>query len=216
MFSGIIKEIGRTTSVVSEDSGLQITIEAPASARELAVSDSVAVNGVCQTVVRKRGSRFVVQAVEETLKKTTLGRLRDGSSVNIELALRLNERVGGHLVQGHVDGVGFIRSVDRKPASWVVSIEIPEDFARYVIPVGSLAVDGVSLTVASVHGRLVGVSLIPYTLEHTTLGEAKPGNQVNLEFDMIGKYVESLLSHGRKGEVSALNMDLLRQWGYDV
>jgi len=192
MFTGIIQEIGTVTSAKNVGGGIQLSVKAPECARELKVDDSVSVNGVCQTVIQKRGSVFTVEAVEETLSKTTLRSFTVSSKVNLELPIRLNDRLGGHLVQGHVDCVGTIGTVEKKPSSWLITVHFPEEFDRYVIPVGSIAIDGISLTVAATTPGRVTVSIIPHTLEKTTLGGAQVGGKVNLEFDLVGKYLEKM------------------------
>jgi riboflavin synthase len=188
-----------------------LEISAPVSAAGVDVHDSVCCNGVCLTVTSRKGESFVVEAVEETIRKTTLGRLKKGSHLNIELALRVGDRMGGHIVQGHVDCVGKISRVLERATSWFIEIGFPARFAKYLIPVGSVAVDGVSLTVAAVSERTFGVSIIPYTWEQTIIRDAKKGQEVNLEFDLIGKYVESMMAAKGAG---GLTEDRLRGWGY--
>jgi len=213
MFTGIIQEIGKVREVRNLGGGVRLTIEAPHSAEQLRVNDSIAINGVCQTVIERNASSFVVEAVEETLAKTTLGELAPDSSVNLELALQLSDRIGGHLVLGHVDCVGVIRQIVPRTNSWIIEIEIPQQYTKYLIPVGSIAVDGISLTVASIGGSTIGISVIPHTMQNTTLSSARAETRVNLEFDIIGKYVERLTLMSR-GEAS-LTRDKLREWGYD-
>lgn len=215
MFTGIIQEVGTVIQTSKVGGGLHITVRAPRASGELRVNDSVSINGVCQTVIKRQGDHFTVEAVEETLKKTTLGDLQVSTQVNLELALRLNDRVGGHLVQGHVDGIGVVRSVVRKESSWLISVEIPAEFTRYVIPVGSIAIDGVSLTVASIQDSLVIVSIIPHTMENTNFGNFEAGTRVNLEFDLVGKYIERLAGVSTDSTRS-LSREKLREWGYDV
>lgn len=213
MFTGIIQEIGTVASVVRKAGGVRLGIKAPGSFRETKVDDSVAVNGVCQTVVSRGDETFEVEAVEETLKKTTLGKLQASDRVNIELSLRMGDRLGGHLVQGHVDCVGEIVGVEKKPMSWLVRVAYPAEFARYLVPVGSVAVDGISLTVAAVEGSEFRISVIPHTLERTTLSRVRAGISVNLEFDIVGKYIERLVLRGgeKGGEIS---LEKLAGWGY--
>jgi riboflavin synthase len=213
MFTGIIREIGRLSGIRKTAGGVQLTVDAPESAPQLNVSDSVSVNGVCQTVIRKEGTSFVVEAVEETLKKTTLGLLRQESRVNLELPMRLDDRLGGHLVLGHVDCTGTVTKISQQPGSWLIDIAYPAEFSRFLIPVGSIAVDGISLTVASLRQGEFTVSIIPHTLEKTTLAAAERGMRVNLEFDLIGKYVESLMAR-KEGKEGELTWDRLREWGY--
>ncbi|MDP2209289.1 MAG: riboflavin synthase [Bacteroidota bacterium] len=189
MFTGIITEIGKIESINRVGNGLQLKVKGQHSAAGLNVSDSVAINGVCQTVVAKSKNSFEVVAVEETLKKTTFSHLKIGEAVNLELAMKLNERLGGHIVQGHVDCVGKIKSITKRTASWMFTVEIPKNFVKNVIPVGSIAIDGVSLTVAELENNFVTVSVIPHTMENTILKNRKVNGGVNLEFDVLGKYV---------------------------
>ena len=217
MFTGIITEVGRVTAAAPEGGGKRLTVEAPGSAAELRINDSVALSGVCLTVITRTQTSFTAQAVEETLKKTTLGALGAGAGVNLELPLRLNDRLGGHIVLGHADCVGRISAVEPRETSTMITVEYPSEFTRYVIPVGSVAVDGISLTVAASAGSTFTVSVIPHTLAHTTLGSAVAGTRVNLEFDLLGKYVEQLLvsAKGSRGE-SPLTAEKLREWGYKI
>ncbi len=211
MFTGIIQEVGAIVANEKFGGGVRLSVRGARVSRELAVNDSVAVNGVCQTVVALEGDVFRVEAVEETLRKTTLGDLSAGASVNLELPLRLSDRLGGHLVQGHVDGIGLISSVVKQSSSWLVGVQFPPEFRRYVIPVGSIAIDGISLTVAKLEGNLLTVSVIPHTLANTTLGGARSGGRVNLEFDLVGKYIEQMVASGAGGGISSQK---LAQWGY--
>lgn len=215
MFTGIIQEVGRVARTRTVGGGVHITIAASHALEEPKVNDSVSVNGVCQTVIERNEATFTVEAVEETLRKTTLGELKRSSRVNLELPMRLDDRLGGHLVQGHIDGVGVVKSVKELESSWLIAIAIPKEFMRYVIPVGSIAVDGVSLTIASVNKEEVVVSIIPHTMEQTTFRKLRKGSRVNLEFDLIGKYIERLLL-GEKGResTSAISQEKLSAWGY--
>lgn len=216
MFTGLIEEVGIVEEANHVPGGVHFSVRARHAARELRSHDSVAVNGVCLTVTAKRGDLITTEAVEETLRKTTLGKWHKGTRVNIELPMKLEGRLGGHLVLGHVDGVGTVRSVAERKESRLITIEYPEEFRRYVVPVGSIAVDGVSLTVAGLSRDRLVVSVIPYTLEHTNLGRAEPGNRVNLEFDLIGKYIERLLGKEEaSGDREGISRDKLRRWGYD-
>jgi riboflavin synthase len=213
MFTGIIQEIGIVDAVVRKSGGVRLAIRADASAQEIKVDDSVAINGVCQTVISRRESSFEVEAVEETLRKTTIGSLRVSDRVNLELALQMGDRLGGHLVQGHVDCVGHVESVEKRPMSWLVRVSFPRGFSRYVVPVGSIAVDGVSLTVAAVEGSAFIVSVIPHTLEKTTLSDVRAGAAVNLEFDLVGKYIERMVLKGdEKG--GGISKEKVAAWGF--
>jgi riboflavin synthase len=193
MFTGIVEEVGRVCSVRKRDDGIQFDIEAKKVSSGLKVDNSIAVNGTCLTVVRRKKNVLTFDAVKETLSKTSLGGLRLGSRVNLERAVSLNQRLGGHLVQGHVDTTGTILKCSELKASWMFSIRFPKKFRKYLIPVGSVAVDGVSLTVARLHHDHFEVAIIPYTFEQTIFHEYTAGTKVNLEFDLIGKYIESLL-----------------------
>jgi riboflavin synthase len=182
VFTGIVRELGR---VVAFD-GARLLVEAAATSAE--VGDSIAVDGVCLTVVQHDGDRLAFDVVAETLSRTTLGMLTADDSVNIEPALRAGEPLGGHMVQGHVDGVGRVRSTSPQP----VWIDTPPDVLRYCVEKGSIAVDGVSLTIAALDDAGFAVALVPHTLAATTLGDAKSGDEVNLEVDVLAKYVERL------------------------
>lgn len=216
MFTGIITEIGRVAEIRRVGNGVRIAVTAPFSSKELHVNDSISVNGVCLTVVATIGSTFETEAVAETLRKTTLGALRIASPVNLELPVRLNDRLGGHLVLGHVDCVGDVRKVVKQENSWLLTIAAPTALAKYLVPVGSVAVDGISLTVASLSKNEFVVSIIPHTLEKTTISGAHEGLKVNLEFDIIGKYIERLMIGEEPTDRGTLIAEKLRQWGYDI
>lgn len=193
MFTGLIEEIGTIERLEKKRGSVIFTIRAKKSLRGMKIDESIAINGVCLTVIERRKSKFNVQAVEETLRKTNLGSLREGDSINLERALLPNERLGGHFVLGHVDGVGTIERVQARKSSWMFLIKVTKRFAHYLIPIGSVAVNGVSLTVASLRGQTFGVSIIPHTKKVTTFKNLKAGDRVNIEFDMLGKYIERLL-----------------------
>jgi riboflavin synthase len=217
MFTGIIQEIGTIAGVKNIGGGLEITVTAKGIAREVSVDDSVSVNGVCQTIVHKESHQFRVIAVEETLSKTTLGRLVISSPVNLELAMKLDGRLGGHLVLGHVDGIGKVVSVTKRETSWLFEIVVPPGFHQYVIPVGSIAIDGVSLTLASINDDSVVVSIIPHTMENTIFWTYKVGTMVNLEFDVLGKYVQRMLGLvAGPSEKGTISKEQLSQWGYKL
>lgn len=212
MFTGLVQEVGSVAGVRTIGGGRELTIAAPSLAPQVHVDDSVAVNGVCQTIIRCDTEQFTMVAVEETLRKTTLGSLRSGSRVNLELALRPGDRLGGHFVQGHVDGVGEVVTIRQLATSREVTFRLPKEFMKYIIPVGSIAIDGVSLTVASRQDTSITVAIIPHTLQSTIFQEYNTGSRVNIECDMLGKYVESIL----KGETSTgLTHEKLRSWGVD-
>jgi len=193
MFTGLVQELGTVAAVEQTGDGVRLTVEAPLAA-ELNPGDSVAVNGVCLTAVEPSGERFAADVMHETLRRSSLGAVAAGSRVNLELPLRAHDRLGGHVVQGHVDGLGTVAEVREDGFARVVRIAAAPDLLRYVVEKGSIAVDGVSLTVAAVDDESFSVSLIPETLERTSLGAAEPGATVNLEVDVLAKYVEKLVA----------------------
>jgi riboflavin synthase len=193
MFTGLVESTAQVRSVERDGDGVRLEVETPLAA-ELAHGDSIAVNGVCLTAVQPDGARFRADVMKETLRRSSLGPLGAGDEVNVELALRAGDRLGGHVVQGHVDGTGTVESVTREGLASVVRVAAPPQVLKYVVEKGSIAVDGVSLTVAAVDETGFAVSLIPETLERTTLGQAAPGRVVNLEVDVLAKYVEKLVN----------------------
>jgi riboflavin synthase len=193
MFTGLVAAVGTVAAVDATADGVRLTLETPL-AREIAEGDSVAVNGVCLTAVGVCGERFGADVMHETLRRSSLGNVASGGSVNLELSLRAADRLGGHIMQGHVDGVGAVAMVREDGFARVVTIHAGPEVLRYVVEKGSIAVDGVSLTVARVDDDGFDVSLIPETLARTTLGTATAGTAVNLEVDVLAKYVEKLLA----------------------
>ncbi len=193
MFSGIVEEMGAVTSVEPTLGGIRMTILASTVLADLKVGDSISINGTCLTVVAKDAQSFVVDVSPETLAVTTLGRLTGGAPVNLERAMRLNERIGGHLVAGHVDGVGTIRRRHQEGNAIVFVVEAPSDVLRYCVHKGSITVDGISLTINEVTDHSFSVTIIPHTSAVTTLGLKQVDDCVNLESDLIGKFVERLL-----------------------
>jgi riboflavin synthase len=193
MFTGIVEELGEITAVEPLADSARLAIRGPLVTEDAVHGASIAVNGVCLTVVETRDGIFTADVMKETLDRSSLGALKAGSRVNLERPVRLNDRLGGHLVQGHVDGVGTL--ISREPGErWdVVTFSLPEDLARYVVDKGSITVDGISLTVVQATQDRFSVSLIPTTLELTTLGHKGPGDPVNLEVDVVAKYVERML-----------------------
>ena len=194
MFTGLVADLGTVAEVHSTTDGVRLAIESPLTS-ELAEGDSVAVNGVCLTAVGLCGDRFGADVMNETLRRSSLAEVQAGTKVNLELSLQANGRLGGHIVQGHVDGVGAISETRDDGFARVVTIAADPDLLRYVVEKGSIAVDGVSLTVARVDDHSFDVSLIPETVERTNLGSARPGTPVNLEVDILAKYVEKLVRH---------------------
>jgi riboflavin synthase len=193
LFTGLIAERGEVTVLERDASGATVRIAARI-AGELEPGDSIAVNGVCLTAIAVGDGGFEAQAVKETLERTTLGALMVGSAVNLEAPLRADERLGGHIVQGHVDGVGRILAIREEGFSKVLTIALAPALARYVVEKGSVAVDGVSLTVSALDDASFSVALVPETLQRTTLGRVAVGDRVNLELDILAKYVERLLA----------------------
>ncbi len=195
MFSGIVEDIGAVRALEKKDKGVLLRIGVrKIDAGELDLGESVAVNGVCLTVVSAGDGSFSVDASHETLSRTNLSGLQTGSGVNLEKSLRVGDRMGGHIVTGHVDGVGIVQSIAPVGESRFFSFSIPSSLAKYVVEKGSIAVDGVSLTVNSVKDTEFSVNIIPYTLRETTFSEFRRGMEVNIECDIIGKYVEKMLS----------------------
>jgi riboflavin synthase len=191
VFTGLVAATGTVESLARNGDGARLRVRSELAA-ELAQGDSVAVNGVCLTARDPDAGSFSADVMEETLRRSSLGPLGKGDAVNLELPLRAGDRLGGHVVQGHVDGVGTVESLREEGFARVLRVSAPPDTLRYVVEKGSIAVDGVSLTVSAVDDQGFEVSLIPETLERTTLGEAAPGRTLNLEVDVLAKYVEKL------------------------
>jgi len=197
VFTGLVEDTGTVCATQGAEDGVRLTVET-ALATELTAGDSVAVNGVCLTASEVRDGAFRADVMAETLRRSSLGPLGEGDQVNLELPLRAGARMGGHIVQGHVDGLGMVASVEEEGFARLIRIEAPSDLLRYVVDKGSVAIDGVSLTVASVDATELTVSLIPETLNRTTLGGLTPGAPVNLEVDVLAKYVEKLVNTTRE------------------
>jgi len=211
MFTGIIEEMGSVKGLRREAGAARLAVSASLVLEGTEIGDSICVNGVCLTVVEMDGAAFSADVANETLKVTNLGDLRVGQKVNLERALRLSARIGGHLVTGHVDAVGRIREKKQEGNSWRIFIETPESALPYIIKKGSVAVDGISLTVADVEKTGFSIAMIPHTAKLTTLGSKSTGDSVNLETDIIGKYVEKLLAGRVEGDVS---LELLKKSGF--
>jgi riboflavin synthase len=192
VFTGLVADLGTVATTEATAAGVRLRVSSPL-AGELTEGDSVAVNGVCLTATQVADGQFSADVMHETLRRSSLAEIADGTRVNLELPLRAADRLGGHVVQGHVDGVGAIRDAVEDGFARVVTISAPPQVLRYVVEKGSIAVDGVSLTVVSVTADTFSVSLIPETLERTNLGAAAPGTPVNLEVDVLAKYVEKLM-----------------------
>jgi riboflavin synthase len=200
MFTGIIEHSGTIESLELKADGGRVTIHAPSIGPSLAVSNSIAVNGCCLTIVDLRHSRFSADLSGETIRKTSFGAKRgepkQGTRVNLEQPLTAGKELGGHLVLGHVDTVGRVAHLTPEGENWWLGVQIPADFAPYVVPKGSITIDGISLTVARWQNNIAEIAVIPYTYENTNIRDRKPGDAVNLEGDVIGKYVERYLKAG--------------------
>ena len=202
MFTGIVRERGRIVRADGGPEGLSLELEAPATAALSGVGDSVSISGACLTVTSVEDGRLRFHAVPETLERSSLGRLEAGTEVNLEPALRAGDPLGGHYVQGHVDGVGSVRSLEPEGEGARLWVDAPADVLRYCVDKGSIAVEGVSLTVAGLDGEGFAIALVPHTLEATTLGALRPGDPVNLEVDVLAKYVEKLVRADDRGTIS--------------
>ncbi len=210
MFTGIIEEVGQVAYTKRLSDGLEITISASKVLEELATSDSIAVDGICQTVVSLSDKTFSFQAVGETIHKTTLAQFSPNRKVNLERALTLKSRLGGHLIQGHINETAKILKVTSRGENYYMEIDLPPSLIKYCITEGSIAIDGISLTIAKMDHLKIGISIIPHTFRNTTLQYKETGNSVNIEVDMIGKYVESILLHQK----TDMSIEKLKNWGY--
>ena len=218
MFTGIIEELGTVMALNRESDRARLVIRAEKVLEGTKYGDSINVEGVCQTVAELGDGNFTVFTLAESLRKTTLGELRVGSKVNLERAMRPDSRMGGHMVQGHVSSAVPIRELSRTGNNVYLSVEVPEELIRLCVSEGSIALDGISLTIAKISGPLVTVNIIPVTIEGTTLKYKKAGDKMNLETDIIGRYVERYLtpfiSQLEKGESKALSFERLQELGY--
>jgi riboflavin synthase len=212
MFTGIVEEVGKITRIAQRGENRRITISAVGAPKELRTGDSVAVSGVCLTALDIRPESFCADLAPETWDRTSFSRIHDGALVNLELPMKTDGRFGGHIVQGHVDGVGKLLSLDRITDSenfWL-RIELPPDIEKYTVYKGSICIEGISLTVARLEGKICTVAIIPHTVEMTNLNSLKPGDPVNLEADLIAKYVEKMMN-GRTTGSSLTIEELVRQ-----
>jgi riboflavin synthase len=192
VFTGIVRERGRVVAAEPNGGGLRLRVEAPETAAAATPGDSVAVDGCCLTVTAASNGALAFDAVPETLERTNLGRLTAGADVNLEPALRAGEPLGGHFVQGHVDGTAAVERVDPEGDGARLTLRLPRDLLRYCVEKGSVAVDGVALTIAALREDGIEIALVPFTLEHTTLAAAAPGDELNVEVDLLAKYAERL------------------------
>lgn len=211
MFTGLVEEVGTIEKVVKQRGGLSLTINTSLITNDLKIGDSVNVNGVCQTVVKINGSRFEIDTIGETLSKTTLETLKAKDKVNLERSLTPATRMGGHFVLGHTDTTGKIINIKSTEKEISVTISYPEQFSVYLANVGSIAIEGISLTVAEHTHNTFRVAIIPHTWKETNLQQKKTGDPVNLEFDILGKYVFNILSRTSSNKV---NLDMLKKYGF--
>jgi riboflavin synthase len=213
MFTGIIEDKGKILKVDRRGEMNRLTVEVPFDLTEVQLGDSININGVCLTVMDKKGRTISVDLSPETLQKTTFAKVREGDKVNLERALRLSDRLGGHIVTGHIDGIGNIIQRTIEENFLHLRIRIPQPVGQYVVQKGSIAIDGISLTVNEVQEDWIQLTLIPYTLEKTTLMDKKIGNEVNVETDILGKYVEKMLHRG-KGISKEIDLSFLKEHGF--
>ncbi|MCH5209853.1 MAG: riboflavin synthase [Oscillospiraceae bacterium] len=209
MFTGIIEEVGEISEIRRGAHSCSLSVKGSLIFDDIKLGDSIAVNGVCLTAADIKGNIFMADVTPETMRRTALGTLKTGSRVNLERAMSANGRFGGHIVSGHIDGTGIMRSLIREDNSIIVTIGAESNIMRYIIEKGSVAVNGISLTVAKLYKDAFSISLIPHTAEQTTLFSTKPGDRVNLECDIVGKYIEKLI-----GKESGITEDFLREYDF--
>jgi len=215
VFTGIIEHLGTIKTLSLDEQGGRITIQAPSLAASLAVSASIAVNGCCLTVAACDKKTFSADLSPETLNKTTFPSLNEGDRVNLEQPLTAGKEFGGHFVLGHVDGTGSVVAMDPEGDSWRYSVRVPDDMAKYVVPKGSITVDGISLTIAHWENNVAEIAVIPFTYEHTNIRDRKPGDTVNLEADVLGKYIERhLQSRLTTSESRSISLENLLSEGF--
>jgi riboflavin synthase len=214
MFTGIVEEVGRVARIEQNGENRRITIAAEHTARELNTGDSIAVSGVCLTALDIQPGSFCADLAPETWERTSFSRMHEGALVNLELPMKADARFGGHIVQGHVDGVGKLIALERIADSenWWLHVELPHDVEKYTVYKGSISIEGISLTVAKLEGRNCTVAIIPHTVEMTNLNSLRPGDPLNLEADLIAKYVEKMM--GRESAELAFTVDELVQQGF--
>lgn len=215
MFTGLIEEIGTMEGASKAEKSMKFTIRAKKVLQDIKLGDSISTNGVCLTVSNYDGSSFTVDVMPETMRKTNLGKLQKGSPVNLERALKVSDRLGGHIVSGHIDGTGLIREYrDEDIATWL-TVETQEEVMKYIIPKGSVAIDGTSLTVVDTTDNSFTVSLIPVTKEETVLLKKRVGDEVNLECDIVGKYIERFMTFNKATKkTSTIDMKFLTDNGF--
>lgn len=215
MFTGIVEEIGEISSITKSSKGAKLTLKAKKVLEDVKLGDSICTNGVCLTVTEFDKGNFSVDVMAETMRRSNLGTLSKGSQVNLERALRLSDRLGGHIVSGHIDGVGEIESFEREDNAVWISIKAPDSILKYIVEKGSITIDGVSLTVAYVDSVMFKVSIIPHTKDVTTLLKKNIGDKLNLECDIVGKYIEKLIKHEENPSAKkGIDMDFLSTHGF--
>ena len=218
MFTGIVEHLGTVESLSLQADGGRVTIHAPMLASPLAVSNSIAVNGCCLTIVSVEKDRFSADLSGETIRKTSFGAssgaLKKGARVNLEQPLTAGKEFGGHFVLGHVDGAGRVAHLRPEGENWWYGVQVPEEFARYIVSKGSITIDGISLTVARWHDGIAEIAVIPYTYEHTNIRDRKPSDAVNLEGDILGKYVERYLEARGSATVTKISIAELTEQGF--
>jgi len=214
MFTGIIEEIGKIERITPIAGGMTIRLHSDKIIEDVAVNDSVCIDGVCLTVTNKSKNTFLVDAVGATLEKTTFHNLRADAYVNLERSMRLSDRLGGHLVQGHVNGIGSISEIKKLGENYLVKIKVPEDLEKYLIKEGSIAINGISLTIADLNRNEISISVIPHTWQNTNLKDKEVNDKVNVEIDILAKYVEKLLARYNNSSDQNITESWLKEIGY--
>jgi riboflavin synthase len=214
MFTGIVEHMGKVESLQTSAQGSRLCVHAGPLAASLAISGSIAVNGCCLTIVEIRGETFAADLSSETLRRTAFGELKCGARVNLERPLTAGKEFGGHFMQGHVDGIGRVARVDPDGANWWLGVRLPSELLRYVAMKGSIAIDGISLTVANLATDVVEAAIIPFTYANTNLQALRPGDAVNIEVDILAKYLERLLETRRPAAASTLTLERLVEEGF--
>ena len=213
MFTGLIEEMGKVIRIASIPGGKRITITAKKVLEDLKIDHSIAVSGICLTVINYNKRTFTAEAVGETLEKSTLSKTKQSSLVNLERALKMSDRLGGHFLQGHVSGTGRVKKLTKRGLNWFLELELPQNLIRYTIKEGSIGVDGVSLTIADIKDRIIGISIIPHTYKNTTISQYRAGQEVNIESDLMAKYMEKFNQTVNRTEK---RMVMSRQWLQDL
>ncbi len=198
MFTGLIQAIGVVQQISETAEGRLLRIQCPSIISDIQIDDSIATNGVCLTATALAHDGFTAHAIHTTLEKTSIGQLQQGERVNLELALRANDRLGGHMVQGHVNALGTVTAIETRGNNWQMQIAFPQSLRKYMILEGSITLDGISLTIAALSDEHLMVSIIPHTLQHTTLGDKHAGSVLNIEVDIMAKYIENFLRYDKK------------------